>query len=74
MQDNKCRKKELYEGIEIAGNLHSYRLTNLEPEVHYRISIRACVADIENNCGPETIFQALTFSKKVEEVLRSVQN
>ncbi|KAI8129375.1 hypothetical protein FF38_13017 [Lucilia cuprina] len=68
--ENKCIPLERYEdAIEIPGHRHSYILNNLEPEQTYRISLRACVKDLANGCGPEKVILAETVSKRLQTIL-----
>uniref|UniRef100_A0A0K8WF29 receptor protein-tyrosine kinase n=2 Tax=Bactrocera latifrons TaxID=174628 RepID=A0A0K8WF29_BACLA len=70
---NNCRPLEIYKGIVTPGNIHSYTLTDLEPEQTYRITIRACVANLPNGCGDETSIFAETVSKSMEEFLEGLR-
>ncbi|KAL9873445.1 secreted decoy of InR [Glossina fuscipes fuscipes] len=72
-KENQCQAREYYEGKKIAGNKHSYKITGLQEEVLYRITLRACVDGLENNCGPTISILAKTFTKGVERFLQSIK-
>uniref|UniRef100_A0A1A9ZL44 Fibronectin type-III domain-containing protein n=1 Tax=Glossina pallidipes TaxID=7398 RepID=A0A1A9ZL44_GLOPL len=72
-KENLCQAREYYEGKKIPGNQHSYKITDLQEEVIYRISLRACVDGLENNCGPAISILAETFSKGVERFLQGIK-
>ncbi|XP_054746836.1 insulin receptor [Anastrepha obliqua] len=71
---NNCRPQEQFDGIEVPGHLHSYTLEELEPNLTYRITIRACVADMMNGCGSETTIYAETVSKSMEEFIAGLKS
>lgn len=72
--ENKCIPLERYEGaIEVPSHRHSYLLNHLKPETTYKISVRACVKDLANGCGPAKVILAETVSKSWQTVLESIK-
>lgn len=55
-----CENAEKMDGIEISGSVHEYELDNLQPEMSYEISIRACAFGLVNGCGRATSIVAET--------------
>uniref|UniRef100_A0A1A9X2Q2 Receptor L-domain domain-containing protein n=1 Tax=Glossina brevipalpis TaxID=37001 RepID=A0A1A9X2Q2_9MUSC len=73
-KENHCQPREFYEGKVIPGNKHSYKISDLQAEVIYRITLRACVESLENNCGPSNTILAETISKRVQTFLQSIKH
>lgn len=71
--ENKCTPLETFElGIEVNSQRYSYILADLNPEKIYRISLRACIKDLPNGCGPEKVILAQTVSKSLETILETL--
>uniref|UniRef100_A0A0A1XG13 receptor protein-tyrosine kinase n=1 Tax=Zeugodacus cucurbitae TaxID=28588 RepID=A0A0A1XG13_ZEUCU len=70
---NNCQPQETFKGIVIPGSIHSYTLAGLEADQTYRVTIRACVANLANGCGEETSIYAETVSKSMEEFLEGLR-
>ncbi|XP_020718079.1 insulin receptor isoform X2 [Ceratitis capitata] len=70
---NNCQVREMYRGIVVPGDVHSYVLENLQPDITYRITIRACVADLTNSCGTETVIYAETVSKSMQAFIAGLK-
>ncbi|XP_037952670.1 insulin-like receptor [Teleopsis dalmanni] len=71
--ENSCKPQEYYEGFSVAGNYHSYILTGLQPEVTYRVSVRACVEGLRNACGPTSSILAETVSKSLANFFKQLK-
>lgn len=73
-KENNCTDLEEFPSeYELAGNVHMMNLRQLQSQVTYRISLRACVEGLDNGCGPETILYAETESKTVETFLENLK-
>ncbi|XP_017486214.1 PREDICTED: insulin receptor isoform X2 [Rhagoletis zephyria] len=70
---NDCRAQEIFDGIAAPGDVHSYKLEGLEPDQTYRVTVRACVANLKNGCGVETSIFAETVSKSMEEFIEDLK-
>lgn len=51
-----CQAQQLYNKdkiitINVNSKVQSYLLNKLQPKAVYRVSVRACVAELENSCG-----------------------
>lgn len=52
-----CQAQQVYNKdavmeVSVDGKVQSYLLEQLQPRTVYRVSVRACVAELENGCGP----------------------
>lgn len=68
-----CEPVEVFKTtVEIPGFRHSVGVTDLEPGKTYRFSIRACVKNLANGCGPEKVLLASTISKELASLLAHI--
>ncbi|XP_073826924.1 secreted decoy of InR [Musca autumnalis] len=73
-KENNCVEREEFKSdYEISGDTHFFILKGLQPHTMYRISLRACVKDLANGCGPETILWAETVSKSLGQILENLK-
>ncbi|EDW42123.1 insulin-like growth factor 1 receptor [Drosophila sechellia] len=70
--EEKCMAEEPLSGYELPGNQHFYRLSQLEPETHYRITIRACVEGVVNGCSTPAEAVIKTASIQLERFIKGV--
>lgn len=70
--EEKCVAEEPLSGYELPGTQHFYCLSQLEPETHYRITIRACVEGVVNGCSTPAEAVIKTASIQLERFIKGV--